>query len=130
MSTSRRLQTRKVARSELLDEGDVVKRGFAGLTISEYPEPARAYNIVFWRLEPVWKQMETHMPLLVLVHGNLEGIMNSVWSSRVGIVPVQRSGPHQLEVVEEKVTFLTGETIAAITFSSDEILTERPAWCK
>jgi hypothetical protein len=125
-----RVRTRRIDERALLPEEAVVTRGFAGLTFNDYPEPARSYTIAFWRLAPIWEQMGLHTPLLLYVQGELAGIMNSIWSSRVGIVPVQRVSQDQLEIPAERVRFLTGESIATISVSTHEILLEPPPWCR
>lgn len=127
---SARLQTRQVDARELLPQEAILMRGFAGHTIKDYPEPARSYTLAFWRLEPIWKQLRAPTPLLVCVQGELVGVMNSIWSWRVGLVPVRRVSQNQLEVLEVKITFLTGDAIDAISFSTDEVLQELPSWCR
>lgn len=125
-----RLRTRHVAPEELLPEEDVRRQGFAGHYTDDFPEPARSYKIVFSRLERIWQELTFHTPLLVCVEYEMTGIMNSVWSTRVGIVPVRRINHDTLEVIEKRVTFLTGDTIEKITFAMDEVLVTVPPWCK
>lgn len=126
--TGQRLETRKIAPSDLLPEEAVLTQGFAGHTIDQYPEPARSYNIAYARLHPVLSQMKTPIPLLVFVKQELVGVMNLVWSDRVGIVAVRRISPTQLEVVEEHVTYLTGDALHHLSFATDELLTQPPPW--
>lgn len=127
--TGRRLETRKITPSEILPEEAVLIQGFAGHTIDHYPEPARSYHIAYARLHPILSQMKAPIPLLVFVKQELVGVMNLVWSDRVGVVSVRRISPTQLEVIEETVTFLTGEALEHLSFSTDEILTQPPPWC-
>lgn len=130
MVRSSRLQVRKVLPTDLLPEEDVIGQGFAGHTIDDFPEPARSYNIAFSRLAPVFAQTKLRVPLLVRVGDEIVGVMNSIWSTRIGIVPIRRIGTDLFEVPDERIIFLVGDDLSRISFAMDEILITRPSWCK
>jgi hypothetical protein len=119
----------------LRDEDEILRSGFAGHIVAEYPEMALRYNIAYGMIEQAFQIVGGPRPLLVYRGEELLGIMNFVWQTAVGVIPAKRTEANQLRVEkvsgEKLPTIVTiREHLDEIRFATDEVLAERPWWLR